>query len=345
VTVIDRDRVEAHNLTRSVLLRESDIGSDKADAVASHARALDPRVTIEAVQGDLHDRLTLSAVRDHDVVIGALDNAEARIRINQVCLLAGVPWVNAAIDARHASVEAFPFGRGRGCACFECALPTSVYERLAARTSCGGLMRAALAEQIMPTTILTTSIAGALAVGEALRLTGRDQRDGSGLADSAARVFVDCLTGRAHRTELARAGLCAGCGDLPSPAQWLGEADSLQTALALFQDPDGGRPYRLSDRVVWSCACNRCGSEPAGGGFVGRRAAALSEAITWCARCGRSSVEVDIRDHALGRELIERFRTRLPDARWLLGDGSVVGLPARVDSPSEPLNRTGAQPS
>ena len=96
--------------------------------------------------------------------------------------LAGVDWINAAIDSRYVTVESFPFGSrpvqgsagGRAdpaiVACYECGLPASVYRKIAERYSCGGLQRAAAAQRIMPTTAITASIAGAQAVNLALRL-------------------------------------------------------------------------------------------------------------------------------------------------------------------------------
>ena len=49
VDVYDFDTVELHNLTRSVLLREADVGTGKATAVARRAREMDPAVTVRAV--------------------------------------------------------------------------------------------------------------------------------------------------------------------------------------------------------------------------------------------------------------------------------------------------------
>ena len=73
------------------MLRESDIGQNKAASVAARANELDPAVEIAAIAGDIHDTLDLASVRAADIVIGCTDNFEARIRINQLCLLAGTP--------------------------------------------------------------------------------------------------------------------------------------------------------------------------------------------------------------------------------------------------------------
>src|SRR5688500_13779388 len=46
ILVFDRDSIEVHNLTRSVLFRESDIGRPKAQCAAVRARELDSSVRV-----------------------------------------------------------------------------------------------------------------------------------------------------------------------------------------------------------------------------------------------------------------------------------------------------------
>ena len=60
VDVYDFDRVEEHNLTRSVFLRESDIGENKATAVVRRASEVDPGVRLRAIEGDFWEHLGVS---------------------------------------------------------------------------------------------------------------------------------------------------------------------------------------------------------------------------------------------------------------------------------------------
>ncbi|MGE3928244.1 MAG: ThiF family adenylyltransferase, partial [Lautropia sp.] len=264
VDVYDFDVVERHNLTRSVLLREADVGTPKAAAVARHAADLDPAVTVTAIAGDIRDTLGIAAARGYHCVIGALDNFEARLRVNQVCWLAGVDWVNAAIDSRSVSVETFPFAApdrgtlpGRDAAalpaCYECGLPASVYGRIAERYSCGGLLRAALRERVMPTTAITASIAGAQAVDAALKLArapvhGEPMRGEPVHGEpvhseqvhsepvhgepAARRWWFDTGSGHASGARIARNPACPGCGDLPRRARLVRAADARVATIA-----------------------------------------------------------------------------------------------------------------
>ncbi|MEZ5739443.1 MAG: ThiF family adenylyltransferase [Burkholderiaceae bacterium] len=331
ITVFDMDRVERHNLTRSVLLHEDDIGQMKAQALAQRAGRLNADCRVHAVVGDIHDTLTLAHLQRADLLICGADNFEARIRTNQACLLMGLAWINAAIDSRHVSIDTFPFDAERAPACYECGLPGSVYERLARRQSCGGLTRAALADKVMPTTTITTSLAGALAVNEALRLAGCDNRAAPSDGKAGTRIFMDSLGGTAARTTLGPAPLCAGCGSVPFRPALLGEADSARRLLELAGDPQGQQHYQLSDPLIWSCACETCGPSPVLQALVGSRARAQTDAITICARCRQPSVRVEVRETFTGAELLTQFGDRPPTGRWALADAGLIALNGDAD--------------
>jgi len=58
-SIFDFDQIEQHNLTRSVLFREGDIGQAKADVAAARARELDPNITVRSHVGDFWSLLSL----------------------------------------------------------------------------------------------------------------------------------------------------------------------------------------------------------------------------------------------------------------------------------------------
>lgn len=335
IDLFDFDTVELHNLTRSVLLREADVGVSKARAVARRAADLDPNVRVTPFDGDFWHTLSFDRLAGYAVLIVAVDNFEARLRANQLCLLAGVDWINAAIDARHASVERFVFS-GEAAndvdgACYECTLPESVYSRIAARYSCGGLQRAAWRERIMPTTAITASIAGAHAVSIALGLgTSDDRRESS-------RLMVDTRLGHSTRARLARNPDCPGCGLVslrPTRVAGPARADGLPAlARTLGIDPDDD-PITLSDALIWHCSCTRCGPDPHTTALELERARDHSDRITVCDRCGEAAIQVQIRDTFSASELAERFGARtLPvrhalAGRWLVDFGTGGPAPA-----------------
>jgi molybdopterin/thiamine biosynthesis adenylyltransferase len=319
IDLFDFDVVEVHNLTRSIFLRESDIGTPKAAAVAARAAEVDPHVRITPVAGDAWDALTLTRLAGYGALVAAVDNFEARLRLSQLALVAGVDLVNAGIDARHAVVERFPFSTAALPACYECHLPASAYARVAARYSCGGLRRALHAERKVPTTAITASIAGALAVQAALGL-------GSAGTPEARRVFMDTRTGVSTVSVLERQAGCVGCGAwqarprvVPGAAGWL---------RALHAAAPSAGAVRLSDALVFGYACANCGATPEAARYVGRRAAALDDRIMKCARCGALAADVDIRAEATVDALVAAFGPDRVPAKFLIADDVVVDLEA-----------------
>ncbi len=340
IDVYDFDTVELHNLTRSVLLREADVGTSKAEAVARRARELDPAVAVRAVAGDLWDTLDFAALRDYRCVIAALDNFEARLRVNLLCWIAGVDWVNAAIDSRYVTVESFPFSSAvpssgavnpTPVACYECGLPASAYQRIAERYSCGGLQRLAARERIIPTTAITASFAGAQAVNRALAATGRVP--GNGLA--AERWLLDTVTGRASVAALERAPLCPCCGDLPGKARIVAPGGADAHAVDEAARAAGADSVRLSDRLVWRCHCANCGSTPATVAVELRAAARVPDSVAFCLQCRSPAISVELRDEFEAGELSERFApgARIPARFALVGDTCLDLLAV----PAEPL--------
>ncbi len=348
IDVYDFDTVELHNLTRSVLLREADVGSGKAEAVARRARELDPAVAVRAVTGDLWDTLHFAALRDYRCVIAALDNFEARLRVNLLCWIAGVDWVNAAIDSRYVTVESFPFSRAGSraspravpasgavpespVACYECGLPASAYQRIAERYSCGGLQRLAARERLVPTTAITASFAGAQAVNRALAAAGT----GPGDAQAAERWLLDTATGRAGVAALERAPLCPCCGDLPGNARIVALAGGGARAVDEAARAAGADSVRLSDRLVWRCHCANCGSTPATAAVELRAAARVPDSVAFCLQCRSPAISVELREEFEPGELSERFApdARIPARFALVGDTCLDLLAA----PAEPL--------
>src|SRR5947208_560139 len=52
IRIVDFDHIEVHNLTRSVLFSEADVGKSKAEVAAAAAQRLDPNCKVEAITGD-----------------------------------------------------------------------------------------------------------------------------------------------------------------------------------------------------------------------------------------------------------------------------------------------------
>ena len=119
VYVIDLDTVEPSNLSRSVLFRAEDGGQPKAEVAARRAARSTPTSRFIPIHGDVITDLGLGLFADVDVVIGCLDNREARLWVNRQCWKVGTPWVDAGIQEIQGVVKVFV---PPDSACYECAM-------------------------------------------------------------------------------------------------------------------------------------------------------------------------------------------------------------------------------
>jgi molybdopterin/thiamine biosynthesis adenylyltransferase len=307
IDVHDFDVVEVHNLTRSIFLREADVGTPKATAVAARAADVDPNVSVRPVEGDAWRTLTLAGLARCSALVAAVDNFEARMRLSQLAQLARVGLVVAGIDSRHATVETFPASAEPSAACYECHLPASAYQKVAERYSCGWLRRALVAEATIPTTAITASVAGALAAQGVLRL---DE------STVARRVLVDTRLGTASAARLERNDACSGCGALrPQPRRVPARRDWQQ---ALATHAPGADGVLLSDALIFAYACAACGDDTHAPRFVGARADAFDERIMRCVACGELGVRIDVRAEATPGELRSLYGTSPPPLKFML---------------------------
>ncbi len=165
--ITDFDKIEAANLSRSVLYREADAGREKAEVAAARAKALNPDIHVQYLHGDVTTQLGLGIIRRMDVVIGCLDNREARLAVNRFCYWMNKPWVDGAIQELLGLARVFVPGQG---ACFECTLTEAARLDLSLRYSCPLLARANILLGKVPTTPTIASIIGAIESQEALKL-------------------------------------------------------------------------------------------------------------------------------------------------------------------------------
>ena len=165
--IVDFDRIEAANLSRSILFREKDAGREKSQLAAARAKEINPDVNVQYVHGDVTTAIGLGVFRRMDVIIGCLDNREARLAVNRFAYWMKKPWVDGAIQELLGLVRVFVPGEG---ACFECTLTEQARRDLALRYSCPLLARQNILLGKVPTTPTIASIIGAMQAQEALKL-------------------------------------------------------------------------------------------------------------------------------------------------------------------------------
>ncbi len=167
IFIIDFDKIEAANLSRSVLFRETDNNRSKAEVAAARAKSVNPEVHIQYLNADVTTGLGLGIIRRMDVIIGCLDNREARLAVNRFCYWMNKPWVDGAIQELLGLMRVFVPGEG---ACYECTLTEAALRDLSLRYSCQLLARQNVLLGKVPTTPTIASIIGGMQSQEALKL-------------------------------------------------------------------------------------------------------------------------------------------------------------------------------
>jgi molybdopterin/thiamine biosynthesis adenylyltransferase/DNA-binding transcriptional regulator YhcF (GntR family) len=167
IFIVDFDKIELANLSRSVLFRETDNNRSKAEIAAARAKAVNPQVHVQYLNGDITTKVGLGIFRRMDVVIGCLDNREARLAVNRFCYWVNKPWVDGAIQELLGLTRVFVPGQG---ACYECTLTEQALRDLSLRYSCPLLARQNILLGKVPTTPTIASIIGAMQSQEALKL-------------------------------------------------------------------------------------------------------------------------------------------------------------------------------
>ncbi len=165
--IADFDTIEDSNLSRSVLFRESDNGKRKVDAAAAAVKELNPDVNVKAWHGDINYELGMGVFRHVDVIVGCLDNREARLSIDRFSQAVNRPWVDGAIQELMGIVRVFWPGRGAN---YESTLTDYDYQMISLRYSCPLLARENLLQGKVPTTPTSASIVAAFQTQEALKI-------------------------------------------------------------------------------------------------------------------------------------------------------------------------------
>ena len=170
VLVADLDKIENSNLSRSVLYRAGDNGKSKAATAAARAKEIYPDMNVHYFDGNIVYDLGTGAYRWADVIIGGLDNREARLSINRNCWRVGRPWVDGAIEKIDGVARVFDPAVHSDGPCYECTMSEIDWQLLNKRRSCNLLTRDEMQGGKTPTTPTISSIIAGIQCQEAIKL-------------------------------------------------------------------------------------------------------------------------------------------------------------------------------
>lgn len=180
ITLVDMDHVVRSNLNRCVMFREQDSDERrwKAEVVAERAAELNPGVRVRAIVNRV-EQLEDREWREHDVVLGCLDNIAARLHANAHSCYHRIPYIDGGTEGSAGRVQVIV---PPSTPCLQCGLNQSHYRVLERRHSCTG-SEVTYYRPSMAAEITTTSIVAAVQVREALKLI-------CGIGDTVVRNVV-----------------------------------------------------------------------------------------------------------------------------------------------------------
>ena len=167
VFVADLDVVANSNLSRSVLFRAEDCGRPKVEVAAQRAVEIYPDMRVRPFHGNVVYDLGLGVFGFADVILGGLDNREARVAINQAAARTGRVWIDGAIERLDGVARVFDPATGP---CYECTMSETDWKMLEARRSCALLSRDDMEQGKVPTTPTTASVIAGIQCQEAVKL-------------------------------------------------------------------------------------------------------------------------------------------------------------------------------
>lgn len=278
VHIVDFDEIEESNLTRSVLFRSRDRGRPKADAAAEALRDINPDTRVHPIRGNIITDVGLGLFADVDVVIGCLDNREARLWVNRCCWKVGTPWIDGGIQEINGVAKVFVPPDG---ACYECAMTENDYRLISLRYSCPLLRHEDLLAGKVPTAPTISSMIGGLQTQEALKLI-----HGMPVAAGSAMVF-NGVANAFYTTKYQHKDDCLSHDTWPPPSDVPLTAAGA-TGHELFESVrdrlsgDGPLTISLERDLVVSIDCAACGTSRRV--MRPRQAVAMDEAT--CPQCG-----------------------------------------------------------
>lgn len=293
IYVVDFDVIENSNLSRSVLYRPRNEGAIKAEVAARAVAEINPDCRVYWLNGNVAWDIGLGLFRRMDVVIGGLDNREARLAINQACWRVNVPWVDGAIEVLFGVARVFwpPHS-----ACYECTMTEQDYRLLHMRRSCALLSRQEMLAGKVPTTPTTAAVIAGIQVQEAVKIL-HNRPDLPTLAGKG--FFFNGLTHDSYVVEYARKEFCPSheCFEPVVAMQRRVSNTTAAEMLALAQDHLGaGSLIELHRELVVALHCGHCRSEEKLIQLLGR----LGEKEARCPQCGE--VRRPVLTHALDGE-------------------------------------------
>jgi hypothetical protein len=214
-----------------------------------------------------------------DIVLGGLDNREARLAINRACWKLNKPWIDGAIEAIQGTARVFiPDGPAQTAPCYECTMSETDWRLLNLRRSCNLLTRAEMEHGKTPTTPTISSIIAGVQTQEAVKiLHGMESFPGK------AWVFAG-ISADSYQIEFQRKENCYSHDPLDEVISLDVRADTI-TVRALLEHArkllGPAAEIELGRDILEKLICPKCKSQETFFASLGK----VTAEKAWCPHC------------------------------------------------------------
>ena len=129
LTVVDDDQIELANLQRQIAFDQNGIGENKAEQLVNRVRAMNPAISVKAINERLNGDELDQQVAAASLVVDCSDNFTTRFALNRACVASSVPLVSGAAIRGEGQLTVFDI-RDPASPCYHCLYPEQGNEQL-----------------------------------------------------------------------------------------------------------------------------------------------------------------------------------------------------------------------
>ena len=129
LTLVDDDQIELANLQRQIAFEQSWLGNSKAECLAERVRAINPEITVNAVNRRVDGDDLRQLVSESTLVLDCTDNFNTRFALNRASVSSKVPLVSGAAIRGEGQLSVYD-PRQSESPCYHCLYPEQGNEDL-----------------------------------------------------------------------------------------------------------------------------------------------------------------------------------------------------------------------
>ena len=190
ITIVDMDTVDQSNLNRQILHYDRDIGKKKTVSAEEKLTAINPDITIRAIDCRIDETNAADLVGNADGIVDAMDNYPTRYLLNDIAIAKNIPLFHGAIRGFYGQATTIIPGK---TPCLKCIFPK------------------APPKEVFPVVGVTPGVIGTVQATEVLKYL---LKSGDLLT---SRLFIwDGLLARGEEIYTERIPCCPACGGFKS---------------------------------------------------------------------------------------------------------------------------------